>query len=129
MVDACRTAQAATTGLQGQAAADAFNNAINAVAGNSQQNQNQQNDNQQNQDQQNNQQQNQNQNQGNNNTNGANLQSFNGQLGGAPPVVVAGGRGFVTNGADFLNIGAAIGRSCDVQHNRCANEANVGGFP
>ena len=125
-MDACRAAQAVTNGLQGQAAADAFNNAINAVAGNSQQNQNQQNNNQQNQDQQQN--QNQNQNQGNNNANGANLQSFNGQLGGAPPEVAAGGRGFVTNGADFLNIGAAIGRSCDVQHNRCANEANVSGL-
>jgi hypothetical protein len=24
-----------------------------------------------------------------------------------------------------LNVGAALGRSCDVQHNACANAANV----
>ncbi|KAJ3357449.1 hypothetical protein GGF32_001058, partial [Allomyces javanicus] len=25
---------------------------------------------------------------------------------------------------DFLQAGAALGRSCDVQHNQCANEVN-----
>lgn len=45
----------------------------------------------------------------------------------SPPAVTAGGRGFVTNGADFLNLAAAVGRSCDVQHNQCANKANSGG--
>ncbi|KAJ3485534.1 hypothetical protein NLI96_g4902 [Meripilus lineatus] len=57
-----------------------------------------------------------------------NLQKFTGALGGvSPPAVTAGGRGFVTNGADFLNLAAAVGRSCDVQHNQCANKANSGG--
>ncbi len=28
---------------------------------------------------------------------------------------------------DFLNVGAALGRSCDIQHNACANAANSGG--
>jgi hypothetical protein len=57
---------------------------------------------------------------------GQNLQSFTGALGGisAPPVVV-GGRGFTVQGnSDFLNLSAALGRSCDVQHNQCANAAN-----
>jgi hypothetical protein len=55
----------------------------------------------------------------------ANLQTFTGNLGGAPPPVTTGGKGFVTNGSDFLNLAAALGRSCDVQHNACANAANV----
>lgn len=25
---------------------------------------------------------------------------------------------------DFLNVNAALGRSCDIQHNACANAAN-----
>ncbi|KAK7469142.1 hypothetical protein VKT23_003632 [Stygiomarasmius scandens] len=59
---------------------------------------------------------------------GANLQTFTGALGGAtPPAVTAGGRGFVVEGSDdFLNVGAALGRSCDIQHNACANLANSG---
>ncbi|PVF95212.1 hypothetical protein CPB86DRAFT_602224 [Serendipita vermifera] len=59
---------------------------------------------------------------------GANLQAFNGALGGIQaPAVTRGGRNFVVaNNADFLNIGAALGRSCDVQHNQCANAANSG---
>ena len=56
---------------------------------------------------------------------GQNLQTFNGALGGAPPPVVTGGKGFVVDGSDFVNLGAALGRSCDVQHNACANAANV----
>jgi hypothetical protein len=58
-------------------------------------------------------------------TSGANLQTFTGALGGAAaPAVVAGGRGFLVDGSSFLNIAAALGRSCDVQHNACANVAN-----
>jgi len=56
-----------------------------------------------------------------------NLQKFTGALGGsAAPPVEAGGRGFVVTGESdsFLNIAAAIGRSCDVQHNACADIAN-----
>ncbi|TFY52660.1 hypothetical protein EVJ58_g9887, partial [Rhodofomes roseus] len=57
-----------------------------------------------------------------------NLQTFTGALGGiAPPAVTAGGRGFVVaNNDDFVNVAAALGRSCDVQHNQCANAANSG---
>lgn len=57
---------------------------------------------------------------------GGNLQKFSGNLGGqAAPAVSAGGRGFIVEGnAQFLNLAAAIGRSCDVQKNQCANVAN-----
>jgi hypothetical protein len=60
---------------------------------------------------------------------GANLQKFTGALGDAKaPAVTVGGRGFVVEGSDdFLNVGAALGRSCDIQHNACANKANSGG--
>ncbi|KAI0689076.1 hypothetical protein BC835DRAFT_1283788, partial [Cytidiella melzeri] len=62
---------------------------------------------------------------------GQNLQTFTGALGGdAAPAVTTGGRGFVVDGEgsdDFLNLAAALGRSCDVQHNACANTANSGG--
>ncbi|KAI9215867.1 hypothetical protein BC828DRAFT_421107, partial [Blastocladiella britannica] len=86
-----------------------------------------------------------NNNNGNNNNNnnnaggnaaagGGNLQTFTGALGGkaAPPVKnVGGARPFqvLVNGAlngDFLNLGAALGRSCDVQKNQCADVANSG---
>ncbi|KAK0464532.1 uncharacterized protein EV420DRAFT_1049078 [Desarmillaria tabescens] len=62
-------------------------------------------------------------------TTGGNLQTFTGALGGAAaPAVTAGGRGFVVQGSDsFLNVGAALTRSCDIQHNACANVANSGG--
>jgi len=55
-----------------------------------------------------------------------NLQTFTGALGGATaPAVTAGGRGFLVDGSDsFLNESAAIGRSCDIQHNKCADIAN-----
>ncbi|KAF8964436.1 hypothetical protein BDZ97DRAFT_908103 [Flammula alnicola] len=55
-----------------------------------------------------------------------NLQTFTGALGGATaPAVTAGGRGFLVAGSDsFLNSAAALGRSCDIQHNACANVAN-----
>ncbi|KAL1743627.1 hypothetical protein HDZ31DRAFT_19230, partial [Schizophyllum fasciatum] len=59
---------------------------------------------------------------------GGNLQTFTGDLGSAAPAVTAGGRGFQVEGNDdFLNVAAALGRSCDVQHNKCANAANSGG--
>lgn len=60
---------------------------------------------------------------------GSNLQTFTGALGGiVAPAVTAGGRGFVVaNNDSFLNLAAALGRSCDVQHNQCANLSNAGG--
>ncbi|KAJ3355521.1 hypothetical protein GGF32_001984 [Allomyces javanicus] len=63
---------------------------------------------------------------------GSNVQTFTGALFGkpAPPVNFVGGArpfqvivGGKLNG-DFLQAGAALGRSCDVQHNQCANEVN-----
>ncbi|KAJ8080663.1 hypothetical protein AAF712_008368 [Marasmius tenuissimus] len=58
-----------------------------------------------------------------------NLQTFTGSLGGqAAPAVTAGGRGFLVEGSDsFVGVGAALNRSCDIQHNKCANAANSGG--
>jgi len=55
-----------------------------------------------------------------------NLQTFTGALGGAAaPAVTPGGRGFNVEGSDsFLNAAAALGRSCDIQHNLCGNIAN-----
>lgn len=57
-----------------------------------------------------------------------NIQEFTGTLGGAPPPVVSstGDRPFSVNGNTFVNAAAAIQRSCDVQHNACANAANSG---
>ncbi|KAJ4327249.1 hypothetical protein N0V84_002379 [Fusarium piperis] len=59
---------------------------------------------------------------------GANIQAFTGTLGGpAPPVVSsAGNRPFAVNGNTFTGAGAALSRSCDIQHNACANAANSG---
>lgn len=61
-------------------------------------------------------------------TTGTNVQAFTGTLGGAPPPVVssAGDRPFSVNGDTFVNSGAALQRSCSVQHNACANAANSG---
>jgi len=55
-----------------------------------------------------------------------NLQTFTGSLGGVTaPAVTTGGRGLQVAGSDsFLNKAAALGRSCDIQHNQCANVAN-----
>jgi hypothetical protein len=57
-----------------------------------------------------------------------NVQSFTGALGGPAPAVIssAAERPFAVNGATFLNIGAAIQRSCAVQNNACSNAANSG---
>lgn len=57
---------------------------------------------------------------------GGNAQTFSEALGGVnAPTVLPGGKGFVVeNNADFQNLSAALGRSCDVQKNQCANAAN-----
>lgn len=60
---------------------------------------------------------------------GTNVQTFTGSLGGAPPPVTsdsASNRPFTVNGDSFVNAGAALQRSCAVQHNACANAANSG---
>lgn len=59
-----------------------------------------------------------------------NVQTFKGSLGGAAPPVSeddASARPFSVDGATFLNKGAALQRSCSVQHNACASAANGGG--
>ncbi|KAL6707728.1 hypothetical protein ACN47E_003849 [Coniothyrium glycines] len=60
----------------------------------------------------------------------ANAQSFTGALGGiaATPVLDSGDakRPFSVKGDTFVNIGAALQRSCDQQFNACANAANGG---
>lgn len=59
-----------------------------------------------------------------------NLQTFTGALGGieATPIVDSGNpdRPFQVKGDTFVNIGAALQRSCDQQFNACANSANGG---
>ena len=59
-----------------------------------------------------------------------NLQPFTGALGGiaATPVQDSGNpdRPFQVKGDTFVNIGAALQRSCDQQFNACANAANGG---
>jgi hypothetical protein len=60
-----------------------------------------------------------------------NLQPFTGAIGGeaATPVVDSGNpdRPFQVGQDTFVNIAAALQRSCDQQFNRCANAANGGG--
>ncbi|TDL16560.1 hypothetical protein BD410DRAFT_617640 [Rickenella mellea] len=59
-----------------------------------------------------------------------NLQKFTGNLGGVtpPPVTALGNGQFqVTGNAAFNNEQNALVRSCDVQHNQCANAANASG--
>jgi hypothetical protein len=60
----------------------------------------------------------------------ANSQSFTGALGGiaATPVVDSGDakRPFQVKGDTFVNLSAALQRSCDQQFNACANSANAG---
>ena len=61
---------------------------------------------------------------------GGNFQPFTGALGGiaATPVTDSGiaNRQFQVKGDTFVNIGAALARSCDQQFNACANAANGG---
>ena len=61
----------------------------------------------------------------------ANSQPFTGALGGiaATPITPSGNddRPFQVKDATFVNIGAALQRSCDQQFNACANVANAGG--
>ncbi|KAI0030432.1 hypothetical protein K488DRAFT_54284, partial [Vararia minispora EC-137] len=61
----------------------------------------------------------------------SNLQTFTGNLNGitAPAVTETAGaaRPFTVEGSDtFVGLNAALGRSCDIQHNQCANAANSG---
>jgi hypothetical protein len=60
---------------------------------------------------------------------GTNVQTFTGDLGGpAPPVIFTAGaaRPFAVDGTTDINKAAALQRSCDVQHNACADAANSG---
>jgi hypothetical protein len=60
---------------------------------------------------------------------GTNVQTFTGTLGGpAPPVIFTAGaaRPFAVDGTTDVNKPAALQRSCDVQHNACADAANSG---
>ena len=59
----------------------------------------------------------------------ANLQSFAGNLGAAATPIVDSGnedRPFQVGGDTFVNLAAALQRSCDQQFNACANQANSG---
>ena len=58
-----------------------------------------------------------------------NLQTFTGSLGGsATPVLNSGDakRPFSVKGDTFVNLSAALQRSCDQQFNACSNKANGG---
>ncbi|OHE94897.1 hypothetical protein CORC01_09816 [Colletotrichum orchidophilum] len=59
---------------------------------------------------------------------GNNVQTFTGSLGGTPPPVIqsSGTRPFSVNGDTFVGKGAALGRSCDIQHNACSRAVNSG---
>jgi hypothetical protein len=60
---------------------------------------------------------------------GSNVQTFTGDLGGLPPPVIftaGAARPFAVDGTTDINKGAAIQRSCSVQHNSCADAANSG---
>lgn len=60
---------------------------------------------------------------------GQNLQTFTGALGGvtAPAVTAAGDQFQVEGNSLFKDLSNALTRSCDVQHNQCANAANASG--
>lgn len=61
---------------------------------------------------------------------GGNLQTFSGALGGiaATPILDSGNanRPFQVKADTFVNIAAALQRSCDQQFNACADKANGG---
>jgi hypothetical protein len=61
---------------------------------------------------------------------GNNVQTFTGDIGGAAPPVISSNadpkRPFSVDGSTFVNKGAALQRSCSVQHNACATAANSG---
>ncbi|KAH8826434.1 hypothetical protein DL96DRAFT_1465799 [Flagelloscypha sp. PMI_526] len=58
-----------------------------------------------------------------------NLQTFGGALGGisAPAVTKTSDGKFQTDNNTFESLGAALDRSCSVQHNQCADQANKTG--
>ncbi|PAV16122.1 hypothetical protein PNOK_0774200 [Pyrrhoderma noxium] len=61
---------------------------------------------------------------------GGNIQAFTGALGGvtAPAVTALGNGQFQVDGnSAFNSLQNALVRSCDVQHNKCANAANASG--
>ncbi|TBU55568.1 hypothetical protein BD310DRAFT_979504 [Dichomitus squalens] len=61
---------------------------------------------------------------------GQNLQKFTGNLGGVTPPAVtklSNGQFQVDGNSAFQNLTNALVRSCDVQHNKCANAANASG--
>ena len=61
---------------------------------------------------------------------GSNLQTFTGALGGveAPSVTQnADGSFQVSGNSSFQSLSSALERSCDVQHNKCADAANASG--
>ncbi|RKL32539.1 hypothetical protein BFJ72_g10482 [Fusarium proliferatum] len=62
------------------------------------------------------------------NAQGVNVQTFTGTLGGAPPPVISSNaeKPFSVNGNTFNGESVALGRSCDIQHNACADAANSG---
>ncbi|KAL1966873.1 hypothetical protein VTN77DRAFT_3838 [Rasamsonia byssochlamydoides] len=64
-------------------------------------------------------------------SNSGNFQTFTSALGGAaaPPVTNSGDaqRPFEVNGDTFVNLSAALQRSCDIQFNACADIANSEG--
>ncbi|KAF2845625.1 hypothetical protein T440DRAFT_407557 [Plenodomus tracheiphilus IPT5] len=61
---------------------------------------------------------------------GGNLQTFTAALGGIAATAVTNSgnanRPFQVKGDTFVNLGAALARSCDQQFNACANAANGG---
>ncbi|KAF8256605.1 hypothetical protein EI94DRAFT_1475077, partial [Lactarius quietus] len=60
---------------------------------------------------------------------GKNLQTFTGSLGATAPSVTqtSDGEFQVENNASFKQLNNACQRSCDVQHNQCADAANSSG--
>ncbi|KAK0223337.1 hypothetical protein IW262DRAFT_1269388 [Armillaria fumosa] len=63
-------------------------------------------------------------------TSGANLQTFTGALGDVTAPAVSGtsdGQFQVEGNSEFKDVQDALVRSCDVQHNQCANKANATG--